>query len=337
MSRFSLASLFLCLTTLVACSDPSGPPSDRVATIEATVLQAQQTSSFWAGDTVDVQFRALDADGKGVPGVALHLAVNGGGFLTAASAVTDRMGLASARWILGVREDTVVATVEGRDVSVALPSYGMGMTAYLDEDDLQLVGPSCLNSEAAEIMVGDSAHYPDSQNWSLAVEDTTIAVIKHIPVTSGTRSIYGGQVWGRSPGTTRLILTQHHLADTTEVQVSPRSGPALALVSGTPDWELRTLVPGDTLTLAEGTSDQCRADALPMDYRIDLESLDPQVVRVDSTRSDLVHGASIYTPFTHQTVGYFRAVGTGVARVVASAPFSTPDTVSIRVTASRPG
>jgi hypothetical protein len=305
-----------------------------VVKLEATVLQAQQTYIFWAGDTLDVQIRALDADGKGVPGVALDLAINGGGSVTASSAVTDPTGIATARWILGLSEGTVVASVEGRDVSVAFGGAGRGLTVYLHEDELQLVAPSCLTAEATEIMVRDTTHDADTESWSVAVEDTTIAVIKKIPVTFGTRKVYGRQVWGRSPGTTHLILTQHHLADTTEVRVSARSGPAVALVSGTPDWDLPTLVPGDTLTLAEGTSDECRAEVLPTDYRIDLTSLDPQVLKVDSTKSELGSGLSIYTPFTHRTVGYFRAVGTGVARVVATAPFSTPDTVAIHVTAA---
>lgn len=336
MIRIALPALLLCLATLTACSDPNDPkgaPSERVATLEANAPLLSQTYIIWMGDTLDVQLRALDADGKGVPGVTLDLAVTGGGAVSAPSVLTDGAGAAQVQWILGAGEDSVVAKVAGREVSASATAHGRRMLAYLDVDELQVVGPACLQSEAAEILVQDSSWYGDDGRWSLVIEDTTVATVTHIAGAGGTRSLVGRQVWGRSPGVTRLILTQHHQADSAIVRVAARSGPAIALARVSPDQIPHTLVLGDTLTFAEATQGDCEADALPSDYQIDFESLDPQVIRVDSARNSLVrNGGSMYTPFRRQGVSYLRAVGTGEARVVASAPFSTPDTILIQVT-----
>jgi hypothetical protein len=88
---------------IVACGDPSGPegPGDPSSLV---ILEGNgQIAVAGTVVPVDPAVRVVDADGRGVPGVAVSFAATGGaGYVDSSIQQTDSTGAASVVWILGV-------------------------------------------------------------------------------------------------------------------------------------------------------------------------------------------------------------------------------------------
>jgi hypothetical protein len=96
----------------LSCTDPTAVPAGPLDRIE--IVEGQEQSATVGTELPDaLTVRALDADGRLVPGVVLTFrVVSGGGSVFAGSAATNSSGIASERWTIGT------STTESQELEV---------------------------------------------------------------------------------------------------------------------------------------------------------------------------------------------------------------------------
>lgn len=210
-----------------------------------------------------------------------------------------------------------------------------GPSARFSVDQLTTTGPSC---DYVQI----SSYGADSPTSSRArlqvkVQDEGIVAVTGIPMAGGATGYHGHAVWGRAPGTTRIIGTHGSVADTIVVTVTARATPLSMMVwrAGIGNYrstgqapEAVSLAVGATTTLG-AKAVGCAGSSLPVEYVIAYASSNPSVVRVDNVVNKTVPGQQEFPTLVGEAL--ITAVGRGTAQVTVTAPNSAPTTYTVTV------
>lgn len=181
-----------------------------------------------------------------------------------------------------------------------------------------------------------------SPQLAFSVVDTTIAVIGSVPGLGGSTGARSRMVWGRSPGTTQVIVaTDAGGADTLRVRVTHASSPPVLL------HRMRWSVPGpgggtnDPVVIARGDTARvvistdpgsCNAALLPAPFPLTLQSVHPAIAQVEASEQRLwspTQTASFY--LAAGTVVRLRGLAAGSTELVATAPFVAPRRITVIV------
>ena len=113
------------LAAVAGCKDSSGPPEDRVTTIEI-VSGDQQQATVGTALPLPLVIRAVDAQGKPVGGAAVEWVVaTANGTVTPAGTVTADDGRASASWSIGNSAIEQSLTIRIKLVSATMRATGL--------------------------------------------------------------------------------------------------------------------------------------------------------------------------------------------------------------------
>lgn len=215
----------LLVLSVAACEDNPTGLAEQVHSLKPVIL----TPAGWVGQALPLQFRARDEQGRGVSGVEVFFsATAGGGTLSAASALTDSVGIAEVVLTLGsegVGPQGGWNAVEARIDGPAEPALlGISTTPRprvdFQVDTVFLSRPGGADTlfagvlnDAGEVIIGESVDFTTPHPEVVSF---------HGIMTSGTyRGMLTG-VRGERSGTTRVVATHRSgAADTVLVQVGP--------------------------------------------------------------------------------------------------------------------
>jgi uncharacterized protein YjdB len=123
--RLACGSALFGMVTLAGCKDSSGPPEDRVMTIEI-VSGDQQQATVGTALPLPLVIRAVDAQGKPVGGATVEWDVAAAnGTVTPAGTVTANDGRASASWVIGNSATVQSLTIRIKTVSATMSATGL--------------------------------------------------------------------------------------------------------------------------------------------------------------------------------------------------------------------
>lgn len=187
----SAAFFVLCISVLATCKDSSGPPEERVTSVQ-TVSGDLQGGIVAAALTQPLVAQALDSEGRPVRGAQVEWQVTtGAGSITSAATTTDNDGRTSATWTLGTAAGEQTASI-----TIGTASATFRATAVAGPAATVAVVPASLSLDAIGATAALQATARDVHDNPItgraAVWATTDATVVSVDQTGTVRAVRTG-------------------------------------------------------------------------------------------------------------------------------------------------
>jgi Bacterial Ig-like domain (group 2)/Bacterial Ig domain len=210
--RLACGGALFAILTLAGCKDSSGPPEDRVATIEI-VSGDQQQAPVGTALPLPLVIRAVDAQSKPVGGATIEWDVaEANGSVTPASTVTADDGRASASWTIGNSAIEQSLTIRIKMVAATMRATGLAGPATTVTVTPATVVLDAIGASASLTATAKDAHDNPIAGRSFAWTSSDGAVASVDPT---------GRVQAAGPGTAKVRATLDGSTGEADVMVQP--------------------------------------------------------------------------------------------------------------------